>query len=226
MCLQGPADLLDNLGNRLEPLEFVDPDNDTCDYFDMKDNDIWTSASTDFIAIQINIRGLINKQHDLLFLINRIAGREKVDLILLQETWVTQSNSHLVDIPGYQHYYQTRTGKKGGGVSVLVSNELSSRACNDLYINEPFMESCTVEIKLPSKNILASSVYRLPNTDHKKFNNKFSSFCKVVTEKSTYNVIGLDHNLDLLKMEKHTPTQEFIEGVLEKSLMPCITRPT
>ena len=35
MCLQRPNDLTDNLGNRLEPLDFVDENNDTCDYFDL-----------------------------------------------------------------------------------------------------------------------------------------------------------------------------------------------
>ena len=33
MCLQRPIDLVDNLGNRLDSMDFVDHDNDTCDYF-------------------------------------------------------------------------------------------------------------------------------------------------------------------------------------------------
>ena len=39
-------------------------------------------------------------------------------------------------------------------------------------------------------------------------------------------MIGLDHNLDLLKTDKHKPTQTFLESVLENSYIPCITRPT
>ena len=226
MCLQRLIDLLDNLGNRLESMDFVDHDNDTCDYFDLTSDDVWNSSPSDLIAIQLNIRGLINKQKDLTNLINRIAGKEKVDLIMLHETWITQSNSHLVNIPGYHHYFQTRSGKKGGGVSILVSNELSSRPCNEWYINETYMECIAVEIKLPGKTIIASSVYRLPNTDHKKFTKTFYDFCKHIARKSLYNIIGLDHNLDLLKSDKHTNTQLFSEGVLENSLLPCITRPT
>ena len=53
----------------------------------------------------------------------------------------------------------------------------------------------------------------------------FYDFCKCIAKKSLYNIISLDHNLDLLKSDKHTNTQLFLEGVLENSLLPCITRP-
>ena len=86
MCLQRPKDLIDNLGNRLEPLDFVDEDNDTCDYFDLNDEFNWTCTENDFTVLQINVRGLLNKQNDLLKLANKIAGKQKIDVIILQET--------------------------------------------------------------------------------------------------------------------------------------------
>ena len=226
MCLQCPIDLVDNLGNRLDSLDFVDQDNNTCDYFTTVSDDIWSSSISDFISVQLNIRGLINKQAALINLINRIAGKEKVDLIMLQETWITQSNSHLVNIPEYCHYYQVLSGNKGGGVSILVSNELSSRDCTNLNINEPYMESISIEIKLPGKSLIASSIYRLPNTDSIKFNKTFHDTCKRISRKATHSIIGLDHNLDLLKAEKHSQTQLFLENILEQALIPCITCPT
>ena len=39
-------------------------------------------------------------------------------------------------------------------------------------------------------------------------------------------VIGLDHNLDLLKSTKHAPTDRFIWAKLSLGLVPTITRPT
>ena len=39
-------------------------------------------------------------------------------------------------------------------------------------------------------------------------------------------IIGLDHNLDLIKHAKHKPTNEFIELNLEYQLLPTITKPT
>ena len=39
-------------------------------------------------------------------------------------------------------------------------------------------------------------------------------------------IIGMDHNLDLIKSDKHRPTKEFIEVNLENELIPTITKPT
>ena len=39
-------------------------------------------------------------------------------------------------------------------------------------------------------------------------------------------IIGLDHNLDLLKSDIHRPTKEFLHTVLDLGLMPTITKPT
>ena len=39
-------------------------------------------------------------------------------------------------------------------------------------------------------------------------------------------VIGLDHNLDLLKSSTHSQTQQFLETTLEYNLIPTITKPT
>ena len=39
-------------------------------------------------------------------------------------------------------------------------------------------------------------------------------------------IIGLDHNLDLLKHKNHNPTKRFIEKNLDLNMVPCITKPT
>ena len=39
-------------------------------------------------------------------------------------------------------------------------------------------------------------------------------------------IVGMDHNLDLIKSDKHQPTKEFIEMNLENELIPTITKPT
>ena len=36
----------------------------------------------------------------------------------------------------------------------------------------------------------------------------------------------MDHNLDFLKANKHQNTENFVNSLLEKSLFPCISRPT
>ena len=225
MCLQCSDKLLDQLGNKLESLDFVDEDNDTCDYFNIT-NDTWTMSKNDFTLIQLNVRGLLNKQRDLLNLINTLASKEKIDVVMLQETWLTQSNLPLVSIPGYKHFHQYRTGKKGGGVSLLISNELSCRKVENLCYNKPHLECCTIEIQLPKNQLIISLIYRPPNMNETQFVTDFEQLIKAVNKKNRHSLIGLDHNLDLLKSNLHKPTQKFIETVLDNSHIPCITRST
>ena len=57
------------------------------------------------MALQFNIQGLLNKQGELLKLINKIAGNKKIDVVMLQETWLTKTNCTLVNIPRYKHIF-------------------------------------------------------------------------------------------------------------------------
>ena len=49
---------------------------------------------------------------------------------------------------------------------------------------------------------------------------------KIKLETHNDIIIGLDHNLDFLKSNRHKDTERFICSVLDNSLFPCITRPT
>ena len=201
-------------------------DKDNCDYFDITDDNIPIDHNNGFIVMQLNIHGLLNKQTELLNLINKITGTSKLDIIMLQEMWLTNTNCNLVNIPGYKHIFIHRTGKHGGGVSLLINSEFTCRKCDDLCINEPFLECCTVEMKLPNNKVFVSSVYRPPNTKESKFNNEIDKLLKSISRCSSLSLKGLDHNLDLLKSDIHKPTQIFLETVLSTSYIPCITRPT
>ena len=66
MCLQRVNDLKDNLGNRLQSVNYIDHDKDNCDYFDITDDNIQIDHDNGFIAMQLNISGLLNKQSELL----------------------------------------------------------------------------------------------------------------------------------------------------------------
>ena len=45
-------------------------------------------------------------------------------------------------------------------------------------------------------------------------------------EKPKGIIIGLDHNLDFLKADKHHATNDFIQSNLDFGLIPTVTRPT
>ena len=83
-----------------------------------------------------------------------------------------------------------------------------------------------MEIKLLKQKLLVSSIYRPPNTNTLTFSSNFEKLLKNMTKTKYGCIVGLDHNLDLLKSSNHHPTQLFLENVLQYGLIPCITHPT
>ena len=71
-------------------------------------------------------------------------------------------------------------------------------------------------------------MYRPPNTNELQFINEFSTL--IDSMKKAYPkhsiVLGMDHNMDLLKSAYHKNTLEFFERIFDKNLTPVITRPT
>ena len=111
---------------------------------------------------------------------------------------------------------------------MLVSNQLRHRHRPDLELKCSSLENITVEIALQNKkNIICTSLYRPPNTNASEFIKEFSDLvCKCKNRRDSVMVIGLDHNLDFLKSEMHSPTKLFIERILDLDLYPTVSRPT
>ena len=78
------------------------------------------------------------------------------------------------------------------------------------------------------KRIILGSVYKSPNTNDDKLKIHLEEICnKIKQEKQKKElVIGMDHNMDLLKSHEHRHTQQFLDTLLNNDLIPTITRPT
>ena len=197
--------------------------NDSCDYEDNPKDYSWTEY--DFITLNLNIRGLYSKLPELNNLIRLVeTSGAPPTVITLSETWLTK-NSPVFEILGYKIFQRDREHKKGGGVAVLVSSRLISREVN-LESDPKVVESCVVEIKGAKKPIIVGSLYRPPNTNVGQFLKIYKSMVTKLQKSSSDIIIGLDHNLDFLKSDKHHPTNDFINIVLEMQQIPTITRST
>ena len=85
----------------------------------------------------------------------------------------------------------------------------------------------TIELKTNHESIFVSSLYRPPNSNGKKFLKNYSRLPKkFTTAELTRLIIGMDHNLNLIKHDKHPLTTQFIELNLEEQLLPTITKRT
>ena len=177
----------------------------------------------DLNIIQLNIRGLLNKQDQL----SRLIDNTKTDVILLCETWLSSAKESLVKIESHKLINKNRTDRIGGGVSILVNKALRSRARPDLRIDTEILEHVVVELKTDKRNILLVSGYRPPNTNVRKFLREYKELLQTLCKQNDHElIIGLDHNLDLLQSHQHSQTNEFLELNLKKNLLPSISKPT
>ena len=92
-------------------------------------------------------------------------------------------------------------------------------------LNNDSSESCFIELQAGKTNMLIGSIYRPPNTSSDIFTNTLRATLEQRT-KTQNIIIGLDHNLDLLKCEVHKPTQTFMEMLYDSNITPTITKPT
>ena len=89
------------------------------------------------------------------------------------------------------------------------------------------MESTIIEIVAKDGNkIFVSSMYRPPNTDATHFITSMNSVTSTSISEKKEIILGMDHNLDLLKSGSHKQTQLFLNDLLDKEIYPTIIRPT
>ena len=73
--------------------------------------------------------------------------------------------------------------------------------------------------------MVIGSIYHPPNTSVQNFLTNYAELCEKL-DAYKHVIIGLDHNLDLLKSSSHSQTQQFLETTIENNLIPTITKPT
>ena len=210
-----------------ETMDIIDNYKDSCDYLDLdKTEDVITSG--DLNLIQLNIRGLISKQNMLTKETHSEKSSGVVHVYMLNETWITNKNEHMVMIPNYKFVSKHRTNKKGGGVGLAIHSDVQFRTRDDIKLDhDSELEYQFIELKAKRRNIIVGSMYRPPNSKEKEFLKDYKELMEKLKKlKDKELVIGMDHNMDFLKSSKHTNTQAFLDYNIDMNMLPTITRPT
>ena len=226
MCLT-PRLYIPNETNNIDTLDCLAEYSDNCDYVSVEETKEGIEYSS-LACIQWNVRGLISKQSDISKFLQTCGGSKQIDLVIISESWLTKDNIKKVNIPGYSYVGNNRPSRRGGGVGLLIHNNLEFKIRKDLHIDSAIMENISIDIKLGNRTYTACSIYRPPNTDATEFNNLFLDYMHnhSTMTNSREIIIGLDHNLDFLNRNSHENTQKFIENILDQDLIPVITKPT
>ena len=148
----------------------------------------------------------------------------------LTETWLCDATCNLHSVCGYNHVYNYRKARKGGGVSLLLKSDIMYYERTDLsYMNE-YIESVFVEIDgsivNATKNIVIGVIYRPPNTDINQFNQALQNLLENIKRSRKLCYLLGDYNIDLFKSESHAATSDFLNLMYSYSFLPVINRPT
>ena len=147
-------------------------------------------------VLHLNIRSLNKNKSDLLQLLEDLAQKDiNVDFILLCETMLHDSNSYLIDLPGYHHIIKSRDSKLGGGLAIYykTSIDLISNVC--FCLNDS-IEYLLCDFKVNGIDYLIGEMYRIPNSKIETFDMGIDEMLCFVNKYKRV-IIGTDQNLDL-----------------------------
>ena len=103
--------------------------------------------------LHLNIRRLQKNFYSLLSLLMTLKFEFKV--ICITETWCSDNNHNLFELPQYKSIHQVRRAGKGGGIAVYLHESLTFNIRHDLSVSKADIEALCVEIiNKKSKNIL------------------------------------------------------------------------
>ena len=151
-------------------------------------------------------------------------------VIGMTETWLTDSNSDLYNILGYNFVETLRTERSGGGVGIFIRSNVVYQIRPDLSLSNGSSESIFIEVDKDlfkkDKNIIIGVIYRPPNTDLKLFNDDINELLDSLEREHKYCYLMGDYNINLLNYGKHSESTSFIDILYAHSFMSLINRPT
>ena len=203
---------------------------DKCDYIDLDSSSDLNLNGLNLVVCQLNIHSVLSNQDGIKQLLAQLKCKNsEVDIMILCETFLRDHTEPQVNIPGYNLISNHRQQSNGGGTAILVCEGIIHKRRRDLDVfDEKIIESVFIEtISKSGKKIIIGSIYRPPNVNPNLFITTVTELTsKLKLEQKSDIILGMDHNLDLLKLNMHRHIQCFYEIMLENNLLPTITRPT
>ena len=190
-----------------------------------------------FNLLNLNIQSLNSKIDELLIFLNDLQNNNlcKFNILTLQETWLKEHES--IAIPGYNVANKVKLNSNiGGGLAIYIDDTYDFKIRNDILVpstNQHKYDYLFIEVfpnKLKSKSIIVGTVYRSPgfnsNDDMVEFNNSITNIVTSLEQTDKDIIISGDFNLNLLKIDSHVHTANFLDTMISHGFIPQITLPT
>jgi len=175
--------------------------------------------------MHINARSLSRNLDALVSELSLLSNMPSV--IAVTDTWAITVNDSF-PIPGYTSIIKARKNRPGGVVGLYIQDAL-----NFSYKLRPDLSTDTTSeslfIQLTNnkyKNVIIGVIYKPPDSDVTKFTKSIEQLLNIVTKEHRPCYLMGDFNIDLLKNNKHFPTQYFVDVLISSGFYPLIIRPT
>ena len=212
-------------------IENTDPDNENvnfCNYYETEDFiDAKFEAESNLSTLHLNIASLQFHHEELKILLAMLEF--DFDCIMITETKLQKDSVPVTDIsiPNY-HIFHTPTEAQKGGTLIYISNKLISKPRHDLeFYQAKDVESTFAEIIVPNgKNIIIGCIYKHHTIEIDQFERHLLPTLKKVNKEKKTAIIAGDFNIDLLKLNSHSQTNNYFDQITNLNFMPLITLPT
>lgn len=132
-------------------------------------------------------------------------------VIWLCEMWLILENQHLYSIPGYSIVSLLRMGRSGGGMVILVSENLRHQIRTDLQSSqERVVESIFVEIEQDQNSYLIGKLYGPPDGHWSKFADYLTGLLEKLANTGQKVYLLGDFKVDLLQFPSTNHSNKII----------------
>ena len=131
-----------------------------------------------------------------------------------------------VDIFGYELISEPSLSN-AGGVAFYIKNSLQYHLRSEFTCSTPDFEALWIEIHADGQqNLLCGVIYRHPNSNLDNFLEYISLTTEKINQESKLCLIMGDYNIDLLKINSHTDSENFLNTLGSSCFLPHILKPT
>jgi len=182
-----------------------------------------------YTALHLNIHSLPAKFDRLKTLLTRLNEQIQLDFILLCETFLSDINANMFNIPGYNFVYKNRKTNCRGGVAIYIKDSIKFSNRPDLEINhDGEFESIFIEATVNNNttSVLVGEVYRVPNTSESVSVERYEHIINKLTSTGKDLILCTDQNFDYFKVDKHKHSLDLLNGFISGGIIPTITEAT
>ena len=151
------------------------------------------------------------------------------DCIVLSETWNTEYNYSLCNIPGYDSFHTYRpldhVYLSSGGISIFCNSSTinQKKFIDDLSFCNAHIETCVVDLLFGNHNVIILGIYRPPRGCKEQFLIDLDRILNVICGSSNKVIVLGDMNLNLYHPDEPI-LQRYASLLYSKSMVSLINK--